>query len=221
MIINETELNLISRHNSINPKYVLNTNHRELDVYCFSDGRIVFHGYYGCNYSFFVMGIKWMENVDYFSLISRVFFDEWDFVTSYPAAFDILGMSYEEAITAYQLSYFRNDNHIAKSSRGNFYTKVDEFLDQKPEVTISNQINEIYTNKVSFDECKTIAELDRYKTELANCQLCDIRDSVKKIESILNDKQYLLFGDERVRNLCIDCWRICGEKYNEYMNAFH
>lgn len=83
--------NLICDRNSIKPNYPIDMNTRYLDIYCFGDKEIVFHGYYDFNYSFALFKIVWNQGLKFEDLIWRILYGEWPCLAQKNDFYKLLG----------------------------------------------------------------------------------------------------------------------------------
>lgn len=210
---NDKNINRIDDKNSVKANYKIKADNRYLDVFCFPEGKIVLHGYYDYNYSFYYAEIELDGDVNFSIVIDDIFFGEWLHVYPFKKI-----MRSIDVYSAYRMKFILNNNKIVQYSPSVIYDYLCTI--DKNEIAgqiISKNIKDIYEKTIEYEECfveKKMIEMKKITTESDPLLF---EETVLPIERELLKMQYLVFGNERVRNLYRDCILAIVNKYNIYI----
>lgn len=218
----EQLINLIDDSNSTTPKYELVRQRRYLRVLCYPDGRIIFHGYYDENYSFYISRIEWCNDTDYSELIRKILFGDWETCLRYVDSYDVMGISADDKYIVYNLKYYYSDGQVTKYHGNTKFVQERTINDIRIVCKeINRDIEDVYTHSVQFDESKIKVLLEGYRETIIKSSVDTFEKEVVAIEDRLDSMQYLVFAGESIKQLYAECRYYCGQKYNEYMSTFH
>ncbi len=195
----------------VKPAYAVKKNRRELNVLCFTEGKVILHGHYDYNYSFCYIDIA--RNMVVSDLINTIFSGEWEHFYSYMK----LKRVYDEN-SAYCLKYLLYEGKITQYSSSVIYEPMGTLAnDESVGRVIDKAIKDVYTQKNVYDENQVRAKLIDMKKIIAESEDLLFEKEVLPLERELSRMQYLLFGSKQIRELYIECRKLTASKYNAYM----
>ena len=195
--------NRLNAIDSVKPNYDVKKNRRELDVLCYTEGKVILHGHYDYNYSFCYIETDITGNTDLSDLINKIFFGEWEQYYSYIAA---------DEHSAYLLKYFLNEDKITQYSSSVIYEPVRTLVnDESVGKVIDKAIKDVYA------EDQVRAKLIEMKKKITESEDLLFEEKVLPIERELSRMQHLVFGSMQIRKLYIECRALTASKYNAYM----
>jgi hypothetical protein len=201
--------NRLNAIDSVKPNYDVKKNRRELDVLCYTEGKVILHGHYDYNYSFCYIEADITGNTDLSDLINKIFFGEWEQYYSYIAA---------DEHSAYRLKYFLNEGKITQYSSSIIYEPLGTLVnDESVGKVIDKAIKDVYAEKDGYDEDQVRAKLIEMKKKIAESEDLLFEKKVLPIERELSRMQHLVFGSMQIRKLYIECRALTASKYNAYM----
>lgn len=202
------------------PTYEIKRNNRYIDVFCFPDGTICFHGFYDYNYSFSLFEEHWRQNADFSGLISKLFFDEWLSLGKYMNATEKLGYSQGRQYSSYRFKfYIRNENIVEYSPAFEFCKLKEIDIGSNVGKYINNCINSIYTNRIQYKEDEIINCLHLIRQRVVSVVPELYEEELIPIEQQLSSLQFIIFGDSIIQDLYRECWCLCEEKYNQHLSS--
>ena len=154
--------NRLNAIDSVKPNYDVKKNRRELDVLCYTEGKVILRGHYDYNYSFCYIEADITGNTDLSDLINKIFFGEWEQYYSYIAA---------DGYSAYRLKYFLNEGKITQYSSSVIYEPVGTLVnDESVGKVIDKAIKDVYAEKDGYDEDQVRAKLIEMKKKIAESE---------------------------------------------------
>jgi len=208
-------LNRINQTHNVSTNYSVNTANRYLSVYCFPCGEIIIYGCYDNNYSFWISKSEFEDEEYYSEIINRILYGDFKYMcyraTSYKS---VAGISYDELYESYQIHFILKDGQI-------LIKKHDKFEDHSElpnlGIYIDSEIKRIYKEKDIRSNPEIKEELIYIKRQILSCDVMKYFQIIVPIRGYLYDMQYLVFSENAISSLYIECNKLCGEMYNRYM----